>query len=92
MDQLKVGGALDVDSLNATVLALPDHVLLADDVKVWLMREQRQHDQIGVRTVEAVARVRIVVGLGPSVSDEVKHLVLALSGNGRVRQNDLVTL
>ena len=60
-------------------------MLLTDDHEVWLVGEQRQHDEIGVRAIEAMAGVWVVVWGDLKVSDIVHHLVLSLAGNARIR-------
>ena len=56
-------------------------MLLTDDHEVRLVSEQRQHDKIGIRPIEAVAGIWIVVRLDLKVPDIVHHFVLSLSWN-----------
>jgi hypothetical protein len=79
--QLQVGRPRYVDALNASLLRFPDDVLFSDDHEVRLVRDQRKHDQVGVRSVEAVSRVGIVAWLLLLVSNEVHHFVLAFAGH-----------
>lgn len=54
-------------------------MLLSDDHEVRLVRQQGEHDQVGVSAVEAVARVRIVSGLGFRLADVIHHFVLTFT-------------
>ena len=63
------------------MLGLLDYMLLTDDHEVRLVSEQGQHDEIGIRPIEAVTGVWIVVRLDLKVSDVVHHFVLSLSWN-----------
>ena len=87
MDKLKIVSSWDIDSLNSTLLGLCDYMLLTDDHKMRLMSEQRQHDKIGIRPIEAVTGVWIIVRLYLKVSDVVHHFVFSLSWNTWVRQD-----
>ena len=70
--------------------ALPRRAdVLAEDREVRLVRRQRQHDEVGVEAVEAVARVRLVAGLQPLQPDELHDLVLALAGDRAVGEDHL---
>jgi hypothetical protein len=63
------------------LLGLCDYMLLTDDHKMRLMSEQRQHDKIGIRPIEAVTGVWIIIRLYLKVSDVVHHFVFSLSWN-----------
>ena len=69
------------------MLGFFDDMLLTDDHEMGLVSEQRQHDEIGIRPIEAVAGVGIVIWGNLKVSNVVHHLVFSLSGNAGVRQN-----
>ena len=63
VNQLEIIRMAKLDALDATrcLIAL-DNVLFANDCEVRLVRQQAEHDQVSVRTVEAMPRVRIVRG------------------------------
>lgn len=84
MYQLQVRRTRYVDALHSSLLRLLDDVLFSDDQEVRLVRDQRKHDQVCVRAVEAVSRVGIVAWLLLEVSNEVHHFVLAFAGHARV--------
>ena len=54
---------------------------LAQEAKVRLVRDQREHDEIGVEAVEAVRLVRVPSGLAPRPPDVFHDLVLALAAD-----------
>ena len=55
------------------------HHALTQDEKVSFVRGETQHDQIGICTVDAMARVWVEGGLGSLRADEVQDFVLTLS-------------
>lgn len=63
--------------------------VLTEDAEVGLVGREREHDKVGVETVDDVLRVGVVRGVAALAADEVHDLVLALSGNGRVGDDDL---
>ena len=60
MYQLKVRCLGQLQPLYAAVLLLLNNVLLPNDGEVRLVSQKRKHDEVGVRSVEAVSRVRVV--------------------------------
>ena len=62
---------------------------LAEDPKVWLVRRERQHDEIRVEAVHDVLGVRVEALESPLLPDVVHGLVLALSGDGSVGHDHL---
>lgn len=54
--------------------------LLAQQRKVWLVRDEREHNEIGIEAVKAVTQIRIIVGLHLHVANIGHDLVLALTG------------
>lgn len=59
-------------------------MLLSDDHEVRLMGQEREHDQVSVGPVKAVARIWVVPWLRLGLPDEVHHLVLAFTWDARV--------
>mmetsp|Transcript_64923 Transcript_64923/g.193524 ORF Transcript_64923/g.193524 Transcript_64923/m.193524 type:complete len:284 (+) Transcript_64923:2265-3116(+) len=72
---------------RALLLRLRHHDL-PDDAEVRLVRRQAQHDKVGIRAVEAVPGVRVVLRLHALGADVVHDLVLTLAGNVRVVEDD----
>ena len=68
-------------------------VLLKDDFpqdpKVWLVRREREHDEIRVEAVHHVLGVRVEPFETPLLPDVVHGLVLAFSRDGRVGHDHL---
>ena len=79
MDQLQIVRSRNVNSLYSSLLDLFDHVLLTNYHEIRLVSQQREHDQISIRTIETMARIRIVSILQLQISDVVHHLVFTLS-------------
>ena len=63
--------------------------LLPEDGEVGLVSGQTQHDEVSVGPVETVVGVWVVVGLAPLTTNEIHDLVLTLTGDISVRQDDL---
>ena len=87
-------GTLTLHTLTnlSTYLARPRlsrFKLLPQDGEVRLVCGQAQHDEVSVGPVETVMGVGIVVGLAPLTTDEIHDLVLTLTGDIGVRQDDL---
>ena len=59
--------------------ALPPYLHLSQQAKVWLVCDQRQHDQIRVQAVQAVALVGGVARLALLPPDVLHDLVLTLT-------------
>ena len=59
--------------------------------EVRLVRHQRQHDQICVRSVKTMASVGVILRACFERADQVHHFVLTLSWHWRVGEQDLVT-
>ena len=57
-------------------------------LEVWLVRRERQHDQVSIEAVDYVAHIRVMVRIAALPADVVHDLVLALAGDGRVREHD----
>ncbi|KAA8618038.1 5-3 exoribonuclease 1 [Pyrenophora tritici-repentis] len=55
--------------------------LFSQQTEVGVMAEQTQHDQVGIKAVQAVATVRVVPRLRLRLTDVLHYLVLALSGD-----------
>lgn len=64
------------------------HNTLTQNVEVWLVCCQPQHDQVGVRPVNAVASVWVVARLRPLRPDEVKNFMFTFTRYERIREND----
>lgn len=79
MNQLQIVRSRDVDSLYSSLLDLFDHVLLTNYHEMGLVGQQREHDQISIRAIEAMARIWIVALFQLQISDVVHHLVFTLS-------------
>jgi hypothetical protein len=65
---------------------------LSQNVEMWLMCAETQHDKIGICSINAVRCVHIVVFLSSLRSDEVQDLVLSFSGYESIREDDLEVL
>ena len=87
MDQLEVSLLHELQPLDATVLLLLDDVLFPYDGEVGLMSKQRQHDQVGIRSVEHMPRVGIIVWRRSHLPDVVEHLVFTFSWHRSVGQD-----
>ena len=70
-----------------TLAVLGGHHALPQDVEVGLVRGQTQHDQVRIRTVDAVARVGIEAWLGALRPNEVQNFVLAFTWHESVRKH-----
>ena len=82
VNQLEVICAAELDALDAArCLVALDDVLLANDREVRLVRQQAEHDQVSVRAVEAMPRVRVVSRPLSQLSDIVEHLVFSFAGH-----------
>jgi hypothetical protein len=79
LDELEGSAPGDVNALHAALLDLLDYVLLADDLKVGLVREQGQHDQVCVGTIKSMARIRVIIWRQLEVSNIIHHFVLSFS-------------
>mmetsp|Transcript_5546 Transcript_5546/g.17558 ORF Transcript_5546/g.17558 Transcript_5546/m.17558 type:complete len:400 (-) Transcript_5546:30-1229(-) len=56
--------------------------LLAQKAELWLVRHEREHDEIGVEAIKAMLQVlELRELLGLLAPDKVHHLVLALAGH-----------
>jgi len=64
------------------------HHALSQNVKVWLVGRQAKHDQVSVRSVNAVSRIRVVALLGALRPDKIKNFMLALTWHKRVGKDD----
>lgn len=62
--------------------------LLPKQAKVGIMAEEAKHDKIGIEAIEAVADVRVIVGLCAGEADVLHDLVLALARDLVPREND----
>src|ERR1700722_4331214 len=67
----------------------PKFDLLAKQTKVRVMAEQAEHDEVRIKTVQAMADVRVVVWLSPREADIFHDFVLALAGHFVARKHDL---
>lgn len=56
-------------------------------VEMGLVSCQTQHDQVSVRTENAMLDVGIIMLLGALAPDEVEDFVLALARNASIRKN-----
>ena len=74
------------------VAAAAKHDLFAQQRKVRVVRDEREHDEVGVEAVEAVPQVRVVVRLHLHAPNVVHDLVLALAGHLVAREDDLAPL
>lgn len=63
--------------------------LLTEETEMGIVAEKSQHDKVGVKAIETVTRVGVVVGLSFARANEFLDLVLALSGNVMAAENDL---
>ncbi len=54
-----------------------------------VMAQQAQHDEIGIKSVQAVTDVLVVIGLSTGIPDVLHDLVLALAGDFVTREHDL---
>lgn len=71
--------------LARLALVLARLELLAEDGEVGLVGGQTQHDEVRVCPVQAVVRVRVVIGLAALAADVVHDLVLPLARHVGVR-------
>lgn len=60
----------------------------SQDEEMRLMGRQTQHDEIRIRSIDAVARVWVVAWLCSLRPNEVKDLMFAFAGNKSVRKED----
>jgi hypothetical protein len=63
--------------------------VLSKDFEVRLVGRQRQHDQIGVESVDDMLGIGVVLRMRPLTPNKVHNLVLSLSRDRRVRDDDL---
>ena len=87
VDQLEVVGVREFDTLDTSAFVALDHVLLPDDREVGLVRQQTQHDQICVCSVEAMSCVGVVVRVVASLTYVVKHFMLTFTWDGSVGED-----
>lgn len=55
--------------------------VLAQDPEVRLVRREREHDEVGVETINDVLGVGVVRRVGALAANKVHDLVLAFSGD-----------
>ena len=67
-----------------TVFVFGLHESLSENIEIWLVSRQTQHDQISVRAVDAVAQIGVVAGLAPLRTDKLQDFVLAFPRDRRV--------
>lgn len=90
--RLTVGcNVADLPAVVATHGALVplEEDILAKDTEVGLVCCKCEHDKVRIETVHGVASVRVPVGVTALPPDPVDNLVLSLTGNRRVRNDDL---
>ena len=69
-----------------SLVLVVDH--LAEQAKVWLVRDQGQHDQVGIQAVQAVPQVGLVVRRLLAPANVLHDLVLSLPGDVVARQDN----
>jgi len=79
MYKLQIVCAGNVNALDSSLLSFVYDVLVPDDGEMRLMRQQGEHDKIGVRAVEAMARVRVIVFPLLQITDAIQHLMFTFS-------------
>lgn len=92
VNQLEVARPRQLQPLHTAVALLFDHVLFSNDGEVGLVREQRQHDQVGISAVETVARVGVVALSCAQLPYVVQHFVFTFARHDTVRKNNFETL
>jgi hypothetical protein len=79
-------------SANLTGIRTPaslEEDIFTEDLEIRLMGRKREHDQIGVKTVNDMTRVGIVLWVRALSPDPIHDLVLSLSGYRGVGNNDV---
>ena len=84
MNELEIVRVTQFNTLHTPVLLSFDNVLLTDDREVRFVREQAEHDEIGIGTVETMSCVGVVVWSPPQLPNVVQHLVLTFAWHGTV--------
>lgn len=74
--------------MTAALLLVVGEDVLPQHLEVRLVRCEREHDQIGIETVDDVFRVGIVFAGDALTANKVHDLVFSFAGDGGVRDDD----
>lgn len=88
MDQLVVVRVSQLNSLDAAIFLLLHDMLLTNNSEMRLMSQQGQHDEIGVRSIETVSSIWIIIFVKSQLPNEIEHFVLAFTWHLAVRHHN----
>ena len=66
--------------------------IFTEHLEIRLVSGERQHDEIGIETVDDVLGIGIVLGMGTLTADVLHDLVLSFTGHASIRDDDLDVL
>ena len=69
------------------MLVFLNDVLLSDDSEVGLVGEKREHNEVGIGSVEAMSCIGVIIWLSSELTDVIQHFVLSFSWDGSIGEH-----